>query len=262
MIEISFPVRVPPLVSSRTASYVAALIQEGDDFDYSKWLQEVQRKEREAKQVLVVDASEKLGFRNPGNRSNTPEQRDVWPTSGPVPITGTTPIPIASWRSHHHKAYDETPEARLTRRLEKIGEAWNDFQSSRARDAVYGYLATIFAIVNHYKARRETRRLLRHAFEFADLPINMNADPFTAIIRCTSDDSVDSKMISKWARALRYVDRSKDPETGLKTFMKKAGGINACAALYARHFGRQTSRAVRQRRLAMRSSNACRDGTR
>ena len=96
----------------------------------------------------------------------------------------------------------------------------------------------MFATVEHYKVRRKTGKLLRHAFEFADLPFDKNADPFTAVIRCTSDDIVDSKTISKWARALRYVARSKKPETGLKTFMKKAGGVNACAALYARYFGR------------------------
>jgi len=238
MIEISSHVRVPPLVSPRTASYVAGLIGEGDDFDYSKWLQGVRRKEREAKQILVVvDGSDKLGLRETGNQSNTPECRDIWPTSRPAPITRTTPIPIASWRSHHHKTDDETREARLTRRLERIREAWNDFQSSRARDAVYGYLAHVLAIVEHYKVRRKTSKLLRHAFEFADLRFDRNADPFTAIIRCTSDDSVDSKMISKWARALRYVARSKKPETELETIMKRAGGINACADLYARHFG-------------------------
>jgi hypothetical protein len=102
MIEISFPVRVPPLVSPRTASYVAALIQEGDDFDYSKWFQEVRRKEREAEGVLALDASDERGFREPGNRSNTPARQDFWPTSGPAPITRTTPIPIAIRRPRHH----------------------------------------------------------------------------------------------------------------------------------------------------------------
>jgi hypothetical protein len=104
---------------------------------------------------------------------------------------------------------------------------------------VYGYLAAVFAIVEHYKVRRKTRKLLRQAFEFANLRFNKNGDPFTAIIRCTSNDSVDSKMISNWARALRYVARSKKPETGLKRFMKRVGGINACVDLYAQCNGRR-----------------------
>jgi len=234
MTEISSPARMPPLLSPRNASYVAALIEDGDSFDYAKWLQGDREKERRAHETLAGVTPDELA--RPGNQSNSPEHRDVWRGSGPIPTTRTPPIPIVIWRSH--KTRDDTPEARLTRRLEKICDAWNDFQSSRARDAVYGYLAPVLAIVDHYKVRRKTNKLLRYAFEFADLPFNKNVDPFTAIIHCTSDGNVHGKMISKWARALRYVAHSKAPETGLKTFMKKAGGVNACAALYARYFGR------------------------
>ena len=103
---------------------------------------------------------------------------------------------------------------------------------------MYGYLEAVYAIVKHYKIRRKTRKLLRHAFKFAGLPFDKNADPFTAVIRCTSDN-IDSKTISKCARALRYVARSKEPRMPLKTFMKEAGGVNACAGLYAKYFGRR-----------------------
>jgi hypothetical protein len=103
---------------------------------------------------------------------------------------------------------------------------------------VYGYLEAVFAIVAHYKVRGRTRKLLRHAFEFAELPFDKKADPFSAVIRCTSNDNADGKTISKWARALRYVGRSKVAPTQLKTFMKKAGGVNACAHGYSRHLGR------------------------
>ena len=88
--------------------------------------------------------------------------------------------------------------------LKRISSAWDDFQASRARDAVYGYLEAVFAIVEHYKMRRKTKKLLRHAFRSAGLSFDRNVDPFTAVIRCTSED-IDSKTVSKWARALRYV---------------------------------------------------------
>jgi len=235
MTGISSFARVPSLLSPRTASYIAALIREGDTFDYSKWLREVR-----ANEITARRTSDGLVYRQLDNRGDVPEHRAVWPTSRPDTIR-TTPVRIALSRSRHDTR-EETPEARLTRRLEKIREAWSHFQSSRARDAVYKYLAHVFAIVEHYKVRHRTRKLLQRAFEFADLPFCKNADPFTAIIRCTSDDCVESKMISKWARALRYVARSKKPETGLKAFMKRAGGINACADLYASM--QQTTRPV------------------
>jgi hypothetical protein len=62
--------------------------------------------------------------------------------------------------------------ARLRRWLEKVRVAWDDFQASRARDAVYDYLEAVFAVVMHYKVRRRTNRLLRHAFAYADLPFD------------------------------------------------------------------------------------------
>jgi hypothetical protein len=101
-------------------------------------------------------------------------------------------------------------------------------------DAVYDYLQAVFTIVMHFKVRRRTKRLLRHGFEFADLPFDKNVDPFTAIIRCTCGNTADDKMISKWARALRYVAECKEPGTRLKALMKEAGGVNACATRYAR----------------------------
>jgi hypothetical protein len=115
-----------------------------------------------------------------------------------------------------------------------VRRAWDDFQASRARDAVYGYLETVLAIVEQYRVRRKTNRLVRHAFEFADLPFDKNAGLFSAIIRCTSARDIDSKTISKWARALRYAGRHKVPDNELRRFMKKAGGVNACADGYAR----------------------------
>jgi hypothetical protein len=122
--------------------------------------------------------------------------------------------------------------------LERISIAWDDFQASRTRDAVYGYLDAVFAIVEHYRVRRRTKRLLRRAAKFSGLPLENNADPFTAVIRCTSGNGVDSKTISKWARALRYVAHRKKPRTRLKTFVKEVGGVNACADKYAKYLRR------------------------
>ena len=166
---------------------------------------------------------------------NTSDNQDTRSSLGSVPIRKPALSPRAL-RRPHRQAKSETPKARLMRWLERISSAWDDFQASRARDAVYGYLDAVFAIVEHYKMRRRTKRLLRHAFKSAGLSFDKNADLFTAVIRCTSED-IDSKTVSKWARALRYVAHCNVPRTRLKTFMKKAGGVNACADLYARDYG-------------------------
>ena len=222
-------------LSPRTANYVAALIREGDSFDYCKWLQKTREGEVQAAQAFAGSA--------PGETAAmqcNSIQGQVWrgtPPPAAQPLRVSTLRRIALRRTGHADG-DETPEARIRRKLEKVVHEWGDLQSSRARDAMYGYLEKVFETVIHYKIRRKTKKLLRHAYKFAGLPVPNNADPFTAVIRCTCDDNADSKTISKWARALRYVARCKVRPTQLRTFMKEVGGVNACADLYAKYCGR------------------------
>ena len=235
MIETSSTFRAPSSLSPRTANYVAALVRQGDNFDYFKWLQTVREEESQAKQIPATFTSSKIIAPEIDPPIGTTDCRGASLNSSPATMTRAGPLPKA--RSHHEPR-NKTTKARLTRRLEKIRDAWDEFQASRARDAVYGYLEAVFAIVEHYKVRRRAKKLLRHAFEYADQPLDKSADPFTAVIRCTCDDEIDSKTISKWARALRYAAHCKAPRTRLKKFMKEAGGVNACADQYAMCFGR------------------------
>jgi hypothetical protein len=237
MNEISSPIRELPLLSPRTAKYVAALMREGDNFDYYTWLQGVREEEAHAKRAAAAFTSGEMIPAKIGNGSITPGRQDSWPDSARALMTRAAPVARALWQSNH-ETRNETPKARLKRRLEKVRDAWDDFQASRARGAVYGYLGSVFEIVTHHKGRRRTKKLLRHAFKFANLPFDRNADPFSAVIRSTCDDEIDNKTISKWSRALRYVALCKAPSTQVKRFMKEAGGVNACADLYARDYGR------------------------
>jgi hypothetical protein len=164
MSGISSTFRAPPLLSPRTANYVAALIRQGDNFDYLKWLQTVREEEGQAKQIPATFTSGKIIAPEIDPPIGTTDCRSAWRNSGPAPMTRAAPL--AKARSHREPR-DKTSRARLRRRLEKIRDARDDFQASRARDAVYGYLEAVFAIVEHYKVRRRTNRLLRHAFEFA-----------------------------------------------------------------------------------------------
>ena len=202
-----------------------------------KWLQTVREEESQAKQGAATSTSGKIIALEIDPPIGTTDCRSASLNSGPAPMTRAAPVPRAIYRSHH-ELRNKTPKARLKRRLEKIRDAWDDFQSSRARDAVYGYLGAVFEIVMHYRVRRRTNKLLRHAFKVANLPFDKNANPFTAVIRCTCDDEIDSKTISKWARALRYVAHCKLPKMRVEAFMKRVGGVNACADFYARYYGR------------------------
>jgi hypothetical protein len=232
MTEPSLPLRDSFLLSPRTVSYIDAQTKEGDKFDYFKWLQRVREGEAQAKQGPTTFISEGLVAAEIGNQTGTSD--GIWPAKL---MTRAAPVTRGRWQSSHELG-NKTRKNRLRLRLEKIRHAWDDFQASRARDAVYGYLGAVFAIVEHHKVRRRTKRLLRRAFQFASLPFDKTADPFTTVIRCTCDDTVDSKTISKWARALRYVSRCKEPGTRVRAFMKEVGGVNACADRYAKYLGR------------------------
>jgi hypothetical protein len=224
-------------MSPRTAKYIEALARGGDNFDYDLWLKRVREEEAQATQVLTAITCREVVAAQVDDPINTSDSGDTRPRLDPAPISKPALSPRAL-RRPYRQAKSKTPKAQLMRWLERISSAWDDFQASRTRDAVYGYLDAVFAIVEHYRVRRRTKRLLRRAVKFSGLPLENNADPFTAVIRCTCYDDLDNKTISKWARALRYAARSKEPAVRLRTFMKRAGGVNACADLYARYFGR------------------------
>ena len=225
------------LLSPRTAKYVDAMIREGDNFDYCRWLRRVREEEAQAKQVPAAFSLGDCVTNQAGELANTADCLNAWSNAEPALPAKSAPIPKAVHRSDHN-ATRNSPEDRLRQRLLMVCNAWDDFQECRKRDAVYVYLRAVLALVVACKGRRRTKRLLQRAFQFAGLLVDKNADPFAAVIRCTSERNVDNKTISKWARALRYVAHCKRPRTPLKTFVKKMGGINACAERYAIYIGR------------------------
>ena len=213
------------------------MIREGDDFEYRRWLQRVREEEAQAKQVPVSFPTSESVAPEICNLIVAPDRLDARTNEEPVLQAKSTPIPRVVYRSDH-KASRERSEDRLRQRIVMVCNAWDDFQECRKRDAVYGYLKAVFALVVDCKGQRRTKRLLQRACQFAGLQFDKNADPFAAVIRCTCERNIDNKTISKWARALRYAALCKKPRARLKTFIKKLGGINACAERYAIYLGR------------------------
>jgi hypothetical protein len=159
-----------------------------------------------------------------GTLTNSPDIRNVRANSIPVLHAKSPLFPRAGYRSGH-KDRREKRQNLLRQRLARVCNAWDDFQECRKRDVVYRYLKAVFALVEDCKGRRRTKRLLRRAFQFAGLQFDKDADPFAAVIRCTSERNLDCKTISKYARALRYAAQCKKPRTPLKAFMKEMGGL-------------------------------------
>jgi hypothetical protein len=220
----TFSADAAALMSPRTIRYVEAMSRRGDDFDYGNWLNKVRQEEAQAKQLRTGYSSGQAGAAGQiGNPVSNAPQRSARASLGPTPVPRVLSRPA-------RRMSDKQPKARVRRWLEKVHVAWLEFQANRGRDAVYDYFDAVFSIVDHHIARRRTHELLRHAFKFASLRFDKNADPFASVIRCTCGGAADNKMISKWARALRYAAIRRPPEMRLIAFMKQTGGVNECAA--------------------------------
>jgi hypothetical protein len=129
--------------------------------------------------------------------------------------------------------------AALRQDLLRVRNAWEEFQASRARDAIYSYLTAVFSLVEWWETDRRSHERANKALRLQHLGTFEHEDPFAAIIRCTSDaGKVDKRTRSKWSRVLRYALASKSHAEPLDQFIKRKGGINKCASRFARCLGR------------------------
>jgi hypothetical protein len=79
----------------------------------------------------------------------------------------------------------------------------------------------------------------RRALCLQQLKVSDREDPFAAIIRCTVDPAkADKRTRSKWSRAMRYAAAYKPDSEPLDRFIRRKGGINACAGRFGRCLGR------------------------
>ncbi len=119
----------------------------------------------------------------------------------------------------------------IERQFAQARRAWVRFQSARQRDAVYGYLSVVLAIVQRWNMLGHTRTCSLHALTAGKEQASIRSrDPFAIVIYCTSDPRIiDARTRSKWARALRFAARFKPAGQPLGRFMKSHGGINTCS---------------------------------
>ncbi len=127
----------------------------------------------------------------------------------------------------------------LRQDLTRVRIAWDECQSSRDRNAIYGYLTAVFDLVMWWAAEGRAVSRARWALRLRGLDLPTNDRPFAAIIWCTADrEKVDRRTRSKWSRVLRYAAEYKSISEPLATFVLRKGGINKCAERFTRCLGR------------------------
>jgi hypothetical protein len=122
--------------------------------------------------------------------------------------------------------------------LRRVRDAWAECQADRSRDAIYGYLIAVYGLVAVWTAEGREIDRARRALCLQRLEVSDREDPFAAVIRCTADPAkADKRTRSKWGRVLRYAAAYKLASEPLDAFIKRKGGINACAARFTRCLG-------------------------
>jgi hypothetical protein len=123
--------------------------------------------------------------------------------------------------------------------LLRVRNAWDESQASRDRNAIYGYLSAVFDLVMWWKAEGRAISRARWALQLQHLDLPITDEPFAAIILATADrQKVDKRTRSKWSRVMRYALEYKSSSEPLAAFVRRKGGINKCAARFARWLGR------------------------
>src|SRR5438105_3755460 len=75
----------------------------------------------------------------------------------------------------------------LRQDLLRVRSAWEDFQASRTRNAIYGYLSAVFELVIWWITEDRAVSRARWALQLQHLDLPTTDEPFAAVIRCTSD---------------------------------------------------------------------------
>ena len=144
----------------------------------------------------------------------------------PSEVTSAQPT-VTTTPKHHRRSFGD--------KLVIVADALDQFQRSRHRDAVYGFLASVYRLVRRYQRRHREKRLIRELWRVSGVKKKAAPEPFSLLMLCVAGpDKVDRKAISKWSCALRCAAKFKTLAASLQAFMKARGGINACAALYAK----------------------------
>ena len=127
----------------------------------------------------------------------------------------------------------------LQANLLRLQNEWETVQASRDRNAIYQYLAAVFEIVMVWAKEGKAVKRAHRALHLRGHDSVREPEPFAAVIFCTAArDKVDARTRSKWSRVLRYAAEFKDLDEPLPDFIKRRGGINACAERYARRLSR------------------------
>ena len=152
-----------------------------------------------------------------------------WPNPPKEASTPTWPRYLHNAETRDHLSGKKLSPAVLKLELEKLCVVWRQVQHTRQRDAVYEFLEAVYDVVSKFNRAGDGRKLLRKLHRL-DHRLKRIQEPYAAAIHFSTDYSVDNRTRSKWSRLMRFAEQTKKRTELLEDFVRRMGGINACAA--------------------------------
>ena len=148
-----------------------------------------------------------------------PKVTCVMPTAKRAPAKAKTVI----WRGEERSA-----KALASTWLRKLEKAFEASQSTRSRNAVYGYLTEVYRFAVGFDLSRDCLRVAARMVASKGLTPRKARNRFSPLIRATA--TVNEKTRWKWARCLRFALSENIEPDDLHTFiLNEHKGINECA---------------------------------
>jgi hypothetical protein len=134
------------------------------------------------------------------------------------------PAKTVVWKGNEHSI-----KALAAKELGGLEAKFQQYQSTRDRDAVYGYLTAIYRFAHGFEKSLDCKRVARQMAAQKGLVIRDGQDQrFSLLIRSTA--TVNEKTRWKWRKCLAYAWSEEVEPQDLKDFIKGVEGINGCAA--------------------------------
>ena len=152
-----------------------------------------------------------------------------WPSPPKEAPSATWPRYMKNTETRDHLSGKKLSFSVLNVELEQLRVVWRQVQHTRQRDAVYEFLEAAYDVVSRFNRVGDGRKLLRKLHRL-DHRLKRIQEPYSAVIHYATGYTVDNRTRSKWSRLMRFAERTKTRAEPLEDFVRRMGGINACAA--------------------------------
>ena len=112
--------------------------------------------------------------------------------------------------------------------LKILEAAFKKYQSTRAGDAVYGYLSAVYGFATSFRRSPDCTRVARRMARNKKYPVRKNQSSWSLLIRASA--TVNEKTRWKWSTCLDYAKAERVKPSDLKQFIRGQGRINECAS--------------------------------